>query len=227
MLSFGKIIGVCVLAAPMLVGGCKPSRGTASPEDYYALIKLSLDGGKVAAMIGRNQAIEDKNFAGCVASDVLAMGLDSAEQVLSGKMAEAPVIPGFDLDLSECLALKTAAPVASCEPPAETASVEATEAATTPEAAPEAAPAVEEIPAAKPSDEILEIVKGLVGVALHAASHYATKLQTTDCRKGTLALAAIVYVDGTVGPIVEEITTPDGKVSVPAVQVDLSACAAP
>jgi hypothetical protein len=103
MPHIGKFTIVLVLA---MVFGCVPKRGTASPEDYYAAVNLSLEGGRVAAMIGRNQALSEKNFAGCVVSDVLASALDSGQDALRGKLSEAPTIPAFELDLSECMAVR-------------------------------------------------------------------------------------------------------------------------
>lgn len=104
MPHFGKF--AVALAATILTSGCAPKRGTASPEDYYSSARLSLEGGRVAAMIGRNQFLAEKNFTGCVASDVLASALASGEDVLRGKITDAPVIPAFDLDLTDCLALR-------------------------------------------------------------------------------------------------------------------------
>lgn len=105
MSSFGKSLVASVLVS-VFGFGCAPKRGTASPGDYYQSVQLALEGGRVAAMIGRNQALSEKNFAGCVASDVVASALKSGEGVLRGKLADEPQIPGFELDLSECLALR-------------------------------------------------------------------------------------------------------------------------
>lgn len=100
------LVGLC-----FGVTGCKkPGRGTANPEDYYPLILVALDGGKTAAMIGRNEFIDKKNFAGCVSTDVLISAFDGAGDVLAGKMTDQIVIPGFELDLEECMALKEDAP---------------------------------------------------------------------------------------------------------------------
>lgn len=226
MPSFGKILGACALALPMILGACKPNRGTASPEDYYALIKLSLDGGQIAAMIGRNEAIKAKSFAGCVVADVLASAFDSAEQGLSAKMVDAPEIPGFELDLADCMALKPVpAETNVCEPEAVEGASEAP-ASETSETSPASEPAPVEDAAVAVSKDDLALFESIAGVAIVAATHYAKKLQATDCRKGTLALAAIAYVGGMAAPALAEIEAPDGKFSVPAVAVDLSACKA-
>ncbi len=104
MPHFGKL--AVAFAAMILTSGCAPKRGTASPEDYYSSARLTLEGGRVAAMIGRNQFLAEKNFMGCTVSDVLASAIKSGEEVLQGKMTDAPVIPAFELDLSECLAIR-------------------------------------------------------------------------------------------------------------------------
>jgi hypothetical protein len=104
MSQFGKFIAVVAL----MLSGCAPRRGTASPEDYYASAKLSLEGGRVAAMIGRNQSLAEKNFVGCVVGDVTAAALKSGQEALRGKLSESPVIPSFDLDLKDCMTLRGA-----------------------------------------------------------------------------------------------------------------------
>jgi hypothetical protein len=96
---------VVLTAAVALVSGCKSERLTASPEDYYPLIQVALEGGKLASLIGRNESIKDSNFAGCVSSDVLASAFDSASVTLSGRLTGEDVFPGFSLDLTDCLTL--------------------------------------------------------------------------------------------------------------------------
>jgi len=236
---------LAVLATSFVATGCRPNKGTASPQDYFPLIQVALQGGEVAAMIGRNEAVKAKNFGGCVAADVLSAAFDSAGTALNGKLTGAVVIPGFDIDLSECMALRAAAPGAenasyqtvvvatmvcgsgpaetpSTEAPAEEAPVEEA-----PAAEPDPEPAVEEAdPAAavKGNEDAAALVEGIAGVAIIAGTHYANKLKATDCKKGTAALAALGYLSGMIKPIADEIANPDGKVSVPAVPVDMSEC---
>ena len=255
---------LAVLATSFLAAGCRPNKGTASPQDYFPLIQVALQGGEVAAMIGRNEAIKAKSFGGCVASDVMSGAFDSAGSALNGKLTGDVVIPGFDLDLSECLALRPAAEAgaenasyptvvvativcgygpaeeapATEDPtkPAEDAAAEEkpAEDSTKPaeEAPAEEAPADPE-PVAEESDpaettkgneDAARLVEGIAGVAIIAGTHYANKLKATDCKKGTVALAALGYLSGMIKPIADEIASPDGKVSVPAVPVDMSAC---
>jgi hypothetical protein len=237
---------------------------------------VAFQGGEIAAMIGRNEAIKAKNFAGCVSSETLIAAFDSAGDALNAKALDSVVIPGFDLDLSECMALRevpaeeeapaTEAPegenasfsspvalstmVAGYQAPAEEAPAEsATEEAPAEEAPAEEAPAeeateeapaeeapAEEAPAEEPAEEapveeamagnedVAALVEGIAGVAIIAGSHYATKLKATDCKKGEIAVAALGYLSGMVKPIADEIADPDGKISIPAVPIDLSAC---
>jgi hypothetical protein len=277
MSRFGKLTVPLLLALPIAMGGCRPKRGTANPEDYYPLIQVALAGGETAAMIGRNEAIKAKNFGGCVASEALMTAFDSAGEILAGKLGGKIVIPAVDLDVSECLALRDAggdaeagdenaaldgpvvlaAMVAAPEPdstkPAEEKPAEGEAAAEEKpaeekpaegEAAAEEKPvegeaAAEEKPAEeKPAEEAADaveanlkgnpeaanLVEALAGFTLAAVLHYATKLQTANCKKGTAALGAINYVNGMIKPIADEIAEPDGKMSIPAVTIDLAEC---
>jgi len=187
----------------------------------------------------------------------MSAAFDSAGSALNGSLSGDVVIPGFDLDLSECLTLapKAGAENASyptvvvatmvCgyapaeEAPAEEAPAEEAPAedATKPaeEAPAEEAPAEEADPepaaeeadpaeTTKGNEDAAALVEGIAGVAIIAGTHYANKLKTTDCKKGTVALAALGYLSGMIKPIADEIASPDGKVSVPPVPVDMSAC---
>ena len=92
MSHIGKFTVSAALLIPLALGGCRPTKGTANPEDYFPLIQVALGGGETAAMIGRNEAIKGKNFAGCVASESLISAFDSANQVLASKMTGQIVI---------------------------------------------------------------------------------------------------------------------------------------
>lgn len=219
MISFAKRLTAGVLVASLAVTGCLPGRGTANPEDYYGLIQRAIDGGRIAAMIARNEAIAKKDFNTCVASEVLAAALKSGRTALKGKISDQPVIPGFDLDLAECLELR-----ASACGPEEAPAAEPTESAET-EAAPSTPPETK-VETTVMGVDVGVLVDTIVGVALTTVTHYATKLKETDCRKGAMAFAVIDFTDSMVDIIGDEITEPDGKVSVPAAEVDLSACGA-
>lgn len=107
MSRFSKFMSVIALVGLMAGStGCKVKKETASPEDYWPLILIALDGGKTAAMIGRNEFIEKKNFGGCVATEVLISAFGSAQDVLSGKMQDKVILPALELDLEECLKIK-------------------------------------------------------------------------------------------------------------------------
>lgn len=108
MSRIGKFTVAASLVLPFVLGGCVPKKGTASPEDYFPLIQVALAGGETAAMIGHNEAIKAKNFGGCVAASTLITAFDGAGEILAGKLAGQIVIPGVDLDVSECLALRDA-----------------------------------------------------------------------------------------------------------------------
>jgi hypothetical protein len=95
----------CVIGLMGSVGGCKPKKGTANPDDYYPLILVALEGGKTAAMIGRNEAIKAENFAGCVTSEVMIAATDAASATLAGKLGGKVVIPGLNVDLADCMPL--------------------------------------------------------------------------------------------------------------------------
>lgn len=257
MSRMAKTTILTLLVTTVAATGCRPNRGTASPEDYFGLIQVALQGGEIAAMIGRNEALKAKSFSGCVASDVLLAAFDSAGDALNSKVVDNVVIPGFDLDLSECMALRAApaetapeegnaslpasvlvavmapaeeAPVEEAtEPPVEEAPVEEApvEEAPVEEAPVEEAP-VEETPTveavAAGNGDAAALVESIAGVAIIAGSHYATKLKAHDCKKGELALGVLGYLSGMVKPVADEIADPDGKVSIPAVTLDLSAC---
>lgn len=213
MSRIGKFTVSAALLIPLALGGCKPTKGTANPEDYFPLIQVALAGGETAAMIGRNEAIKAENFPGCVASEALITSLGSANEVIGGRLMDKIVIPAVEIDVSECLPFKDKADAAPVEG-GEAAPVEGDE---TP---------VEESSSLKGNPDAAMLVEAIAGITLAAVAHYAAKLQTTHCKKGTAALGAVNYVQGMVGPIADEIAEPDGKLSVPAVTIDLSECEA-
>jgi hypothetical protein len=262
---------LAALLVPLALGGCKMKKGTANPEDYYPLIQVALGGGETAAMIGRNEAIKAGNFPLCVTAESLIAAFGSAGEALGGKITDNMVIPGFDIDLADCLVLRKAedaaepetdgeeAPeadgenammstvmVAAIVAPAEEAPAEEkpAEEAATEEKPAEEAPAeekpAEEAPAEEPAtteeaaDAVAEATKGnedvavlveaIAGMALVPATHYAIKLKAANCKKGTIALAAINYVNSMIKPIADEIANPDGKMSVAAQPINFSEC---
>jgi hypothetical protein len=62
-------------------------------------------------MIGRNEAIKNDDFAGCVVSDVLGAGLDSVQDALKKNSDTSIFVPGFEVDLSECMAIQDKRPL--------------------------------------------------------------------------------------------------------------------
>ena len=241
MSRFGKISTVVMLALPLVVGGCRPNRKTATPEDYYPLIQVAFEAGAVGAMIARNEAIEKKNFAACVAADVLADAFDSAGDALQARISDKIEIPAFEMDLTDCLALRPATDEGDesarlAGPVVLMTMGPAEEEKPTEEAAPaEEEKPTEEAAAETPAEEVdatldkgnpdaAVLVEAIAGITLTAALYYANKLKTANCKKGVAALAAIHYVNGMIKPIADEIAEPDGKVSVPAVTIDFSEC---
>lgn len=219
MSRFSIIVSSCVVSGALLTTGCKPNRGTASPEDYFSLIQIALQGGEIAAMIGRNEAIKDQNFAGCVASEVLIGAFDSAGDALSARVVDEVIIPGFEVDLQDCLALKTVEADSASESEAPTTEMVEGHEVTLPVV-------VEVDPGATPASQkdAAVWVEAIAGVAITAGVHYATKLRASDCVKGEIALAALGYLQGMVKPIADEIENTDGIFEVPPVTVSLGSC---
>lgn len=250
MSRIGKFTVSAALLLPLALGGCKPTKGTANPEDYFPLIQVALAGGETASMIGRNESIRAKNFGGCVASASLVTAFDAGNQILAGRLSDQIVVPAVEIDVSECLALRESsgeesasvvlfetrvagyvAPAEGEEAPAEEATEEAAaEEAPAEETAPEETPEEptaeeEEAPAAlQGHPDAAALVEAIAGITLTAVLHYANKLKGANCKKGTAALGAVNYINGMIKPIADEIAEPDGKVSVPSVVIDLSEC---
>ena len=252
MSRIGKFTVAAALILPLGLGGCVPKKGTASPEDYFPLIQIALAGGETAAMIGHGEFVKTKNFGGCVAASTLITAFDAANQVLSGKLQGKIVIPAVDIDVSDCLALRETPtetgdenaslyhPIyvstmvagygpaeSSTEAPTEEAPAEevTTEEAPAEEPAAEEAPVEEAPPELKGNPDAAALMDGIAGITVMAVLHYATKLKTANCKKGTAALGAINYINGMIKPVADEIAEPDGKISVPSMTIDLSECA--
>lgn len=246
MSRIAKFTVTAALVLPLASTGCTPKKGTANPEDYFPLIQVALAGGETGAMIARNEFIEKKNWQGCVAGEALISGFDSAQQVLSGRLQDKVVIPAVDIDVSECLALRDSGSgeaqavtmhtqVAGYAAPEEEPAEEDTSEEVTEESAEEsddddddmmeAAEDVATASAAVGNEDVAQIIETVAGITIAAVLHYATKLQTANCKKGTAALGALNYVNGMIKPVADEVADPDGKISVPAVTIDLSQCA--
>ena len=108
MSRFGNIATGALLIVPIALGGCRPTKGTANPEDYFPLIQVALAGGETAAMIGRNEALKAKSFEGCVAAESLISAFGSSQEVVAGRLDDKIVIPAVEIDVSECLAIREA-----------------------------------------------------------------------------------------------------------------------
>lgn len=93
------------LVAAFSLTACKPGKGTASPDDYTFLISTALQGAEIASMIGRNEAIKSKNFAGCVTAEVFGESAKSVNDAFAKRMGEDFVIPAVSIDLDDCMPL--------------------------------------------------------------------------------------------------------------------------
>lgn len=105
MFRLNKTGLLALFVLPVALTACKPTRGTASPEDYFPLIQVALAGGETAAMIGRNEALDQEGFAGCVTGEAVISVLDASQQVLGGKIEDKLVFPALSVDYSECMPL--------------------------------------------------------------------------------------------------------------------------
>jgi hypothetical protein len=253
MARFGKLAASALLILPIALGGCRPTKGTANPEEYFPLIQVAFAGGGTASMIGYNEAIKAKNFEGCVAATFLITAFDSAAEVLAGRLQDKIVIPAVDIDVSGCLALRADADVTESvslhgpivvvtqiagyvAPAKEEAPSEEAPPAEPEPAAEEVSPAEEALPeepeppvepdvaATMGHPEAAALVEAIAGITIAAVLHYATKLQSANCKKGTAAIGAVNYVGGMIKPVADEIAEPDGKMPVPSVVIDLSGC---
>lgn len=185
-----------LLLTSMATTGCLPTKGTAGPEDYFGLIQVAFQGGEIAAMIGRNEAIQAKNFPGCVSAEVLESAFNSAGRALRSKTPESVEIPGFEVDMSTCMAFRGPVEVDPVETP----------------------------DSVQGNEDVAVLVEAIAGIAILGGTHYANKLKATDCKRGELALAALGYLRGMVKPIADEIALPDGVVVIPSVVLPLHSC---
>lgn len=74
------------------------------------------------------------------------------------------------------------------------------------------------------SEEVRVLVDSWAGSVLKTTLFYLERLQGTNCKGYQAGVSAVEYVEGVVDPIVNEIDSPDGKISIPAVPINLAAC---
>ena len=74
------------------------------------------------------------------------------------------------------------------------------------------------------SEEVRVLVDSWAGSVLKTTGFYLEKIKDTDCKGYQGGMAAVAYVEGVLDPIVDEIDNPDGKLSLPAVPINLAAC---
>lgn len=187
-MSWTHKIGILALVGAIsMVAGCKPLKGSASPEDYTFLIHTALESAEIGAMIGRNAALDKGDFAGCVTAEVLGEAASGVKRSLSKRMDDEFVVPALKVDLDECRQLGSA-------------------------------------PAPAQNEKVAAYVEAFAGIALSGASHYASKLEPSDCKKSKAAQGAVAYLQALVKPIADEVAYTDGVFEVPEVKISLSEC---
>ena len=76
--------------------------------------------------------------------------------------------------------------------------------------------------------ELVEWIDELVSAALQTPAAILTSLKSPLCLEDPVAygwsLAALEYAQGAAGPVIDEISSPDGVLEIPAVAVDLELC---
>ena len=80
-------------------------------------------------------------------------------------------------------------------------------------------PSGKEIP-----EEVGDLVGLWAGAALNTSRFYAERLRSSNCEAYETVLSILTYVEGSVDPAANEISQPDGKLSIPAVKIDFSQC---
>jgi hypothetical protein len=74
------------------------------------------------------------------------------------------------------------------------------------------------------SDEVKDLIDAWASTSVKQARFFVEKLEGADCKGHQGGTAALNYVEQVLEPIVEEISEPDGKLTLPAVPIDLAAC---
>lgn len=74
------------------------------------------------------------------------------------------------------------------------------------------------------SEEVKALIDAWTDAVIKQASFFIDRLEGSNCKAYQGGTAAMIYVKQVMGPIVEEISEPDGKLSLPAVPINLAAC---
>jgi len=68
------------------------------------LVATALESAEIGTMIGRNEAIQKRDFAGCVSAEVSLKALDSVGTALRRQDGSSFVIPALSVNLEDCMA---------------------------------------------------------------------------------------------------------------------------
>jgi len=171
-------------------------------QDKIVIPAIDLDVSECLAL--RDATKEEGDESASLKSSMIVAAVVGPEETAEEKPAEEP---------------------ATEEKPAEESATEE-KPAEEPAVSEEAEEAAEEVATAlKGNPDAAALVEAIAGITLTAVLHYANKLKTANCKKGTAALGALHYVNGMIKPIADEVAEPDGKISVPATTIDLGECA--
>ncbi len=69
----------------------------------------------------------------------------------------------------------------------------------------------------------LSTAEGALNIAISGVSIYLPKIK--DCKSRVLVQALVKYLQGALGPVLEEVKAPDGKLEIPAVTFSFEECA--
>ena len=72
--------------------------------------------------------------------------------------------------------------------------------------------------------ELKSLIISVVNSVLATVEYYVSQQKSSDCTAGQIGLAAIDYIRGAADPVISEITEFDGKIEIPPVKIDTSAC---
>lgn len=73
-------------------------------------------------------------------------------------------------------------------------------------------------------DDLKALIDSWTASVLQTATFFLSKLETQNCKGYQAGLAAVAYVEAVKDPIIDEISNPDGSLSLPAVPINLAAC---
>jgi len=174
--------------------------GCAGTKEYLPIIDASLDGAKGVTEATKTVVVGQKDVVGCYVTSSLLTALESAQQVVATWTptgGKKGLIPEVDVDLGTCHALLE-----------------------------EAGTPVEPLMPEDAETQVRALVGGLTP-AIFAVTNAILSSSDVGCRDLVIARAVMDYINGAVQPVIDELVTPDGKMMIPAVAMDLSECDEP